>query len=252
MAREQSGIGWFRDKYARQETGVVPTGTVTESGSNLIGNVLDLQGAVGVLAAIEVATLSATSVEIIPEVSIDQEHWYRVGGGSADTLTATGTLNRSYGTYQGRYLRFRAVVTGGTALATPVVSGATPEGSGGTLAAGTYRYVVTALDAAGQTVASNEVTATVTLGQKVKVAWAEVAGATGGYRVYRSPLGGAAHSENVYQATAAEATVVSFVDSGAAGTAGTPPAAGTSGADAILGISVQTVRDRRPGGTNNT
>jgi hypothetical protein len=250
MPRQSFGTGWFREKYAHQEpmASVVPTGTVTESGSNLIGSVLDLQGAMSVLASIELATLTATSVEVVAEISLDQVNWYRVGGSK---LEATGTTNVAHNTDAGRYLRFRAVVAGGTALATPVVSGATPEGAGGTLAPGTYRYVVTALDAAGQTVASNEVTATVTAGQKVKVAWAEVAGATGGYRVYRSPVGGAAHSENVYQATAAEATVVSFVDSGAAGTAGTPPAAGTSGADAVLGINVQTVRDRKPGGINN-
>lgn len=250
MPRQSFGTGWFREKYARQEpmASVVPTGTVTETGSNLIGSVLDLQGANAVLTAIELATLSATSVEIVPEISLDQTNWFKLRG---TKLEATGTTNVAQNTDAGRYLRFRAIVAGGSSIATPVVSGATPEGAGGTLAPGTYRYVVTALDAAGQTVASNEVTATVTAGQKVKVAWAEVVGATGGYRVYRSPVGGATHTENVYQATAAEASVVSFVDSGAAGTAGTPPAAGTSGADAILGISVQTVRDRKPGGVNN-
>lgn len=246
MPRQSFGIGWFREKYAHQEppASVVPTGTVTETGSNLIGSVLDLQGAMSVLAAIEVAALAATSVEVVAEISLDQVNWYRVGGSK---IEATGTTNVAHNTDAGRYLRFRAVVAGGTALATPAVTEHVAEGSGGTLATGTYRYKVTALDAAGETVGSAEVSQAVVLGEKVKLVWGAVSSATS-YRVYRSPVNGAVGSENVYIAVPSGHELV---DSGAAGTAGTPPAAGTSGADAVLGINVQTVRDRKPGGVNN-
>jgi hypothetical protein len=152
----------------------------------------------------------------------------------------------------------------GTEIATPASVTATAEGSGGTLTAGTYRYKVTALNVRGETVGSTEVEATITAGQKVKVTWGAVTGATGGYRVYRTPQNGYPGSENSYQAVAGEGST-ELLDAGSAGTQGTVHTFGTTGApastlptpggktgqDAVLAINIQTVRDRKPGGTNN-
>jgi hypothetical protein len=111
----------------------------------------------------------------------------------------------------------------GGAMAAPVQSAAATATTGGTLAAGTYFYVITALNALGETVASNEVSITTTgTTSKNTLTWAAVTGATG-YRVYR---GAAAGAENVYYAPG---NVLTMADTGAAGTAGHAPAQNTSG-----------------------
>lgn len=101
-------------------------------------------------------------------------------------------------------------------LPAPINVVATPSGAGGTLAAGTYYYRVTATNAAGETVGSAEVSA-VTTGAtgSVSVAFDAVAGATG-YRLYRGTASG---GQSVFFAGASSP----IVDTGAAGTAGTVP-----------------------------
>jgi hypothetical protein len=114
-------------------------------------------------------------------------------------------------------------IPGGSTVALPAPTGvsATPSGSGGTLAAGTYYYRVTALNAAGETVGSAEVTA-VTTGatSSVSIAWTNNALATG-YRIYRGTASG---QQTTYYADAG----TPFVDTGAAGTAGTVPNVSTA------------------------
>ncbi len=94
--------------------------------------------------------------------------------------------------------------------------------SGGTLAAGTYGYRVVARRAAGTSTATSlgsaEITAAVAAGGSVTIGWNAVQDATE-YRVYgRKPAG-----QSMYWTV----TTTSFTDTGAAGTAGTPPSAGT-------------------------
>ena len=100
----------------------------------------------------------------------------------------------------------------------------TPTGSatGGTLAAGTYFYRVTALNATGETTGSPEISVTTTgTTGSVSLTWASVAGATK-YRVYR---GTAAGGESVYWGGI---TSASFLDTNAASTAGTVPTGNTT------------------------
>lgn len=67
--------------------------------------------------------------------------------------------------------------------------------AGGSLTAGTYRWVITAINANGETTASNEVTATTaTTNLTVTLTWVAVTGATG-YRIYRTAAGGATGTE---------------------------------------------------------
>jgi len=99
----------------------------------------------------------------------------------------------------------------------------TPTGSttGGTLAAATYKYEVTALTAKGETTVSPEASVTTTgTTSSVGLAWAAVTGAIG-YNVYR---GTGAGLENVQYFTATN----SFTDTGAAGTADVPPSTNTA------------------------
>lgn len=70
-------------------------------------------------------------------------------------------------------------------LLTPTGLGATGSTSGGALAAGTYYYKVTAVNEYGETIASNEVSATIAGTGHVTLDWNDVAGASG-YKVYRS------------------------------------------------------------------
>lgn len=85
-------------------------------------------------------------------------------------------------------------------LSAPVQSALATAASGGTITAGTYRYIVTAINANGETTASNEQTI-VTTGSTstVTVTWATVTGATG-YRLYKTAAGGGTGTELFYKA----------------------------------------------------
>lgn len=115
----------------------------------------------------------------------------------------------------------------GPALAPPLNLVATPGTDvAATLPDGSYQYVVTAINAEGETTSSAAATATVTAGGtgQVVLTWDAVPGATG-YRVFR--LVGAAYQ---LFGTPAAAT---FTDDGSASiNTNTPPALNTSGATA--------------------
>lgn len=127
--------------------------------------------------------------------------------------TASGLVKYGGGTW--------TVLTG--LIQAPVANAPTTSTAGGTLAAATYYYKITALNALGETIGSNEVSVTTTGATSSNtVTWGAVATATG-YRIYR---GTAAAGENTYYAVG---TVTTFTDTGAAGTAGTVPGANTTG-----------------------
>lgn len=100
-------------------------------------------------------------------------------------------------------------------LAAPVQSAASTATTGGTLA-GTFYYKIVAVNAAGTSLGSNEVVITATGTSTVTVNWAAVTGATG-YRIYRGTAPGA--QDTYYEV----GNVLTFTDTGAAGTAGTVP-----------------------------
>lgn len=111
-------------------------------------------------------------------------------------------------------------------LPAPVQAATVPSASGGTLATGTYRYYVTAKNANGETIVSNEMTAAVTGPTgSVQVNWAAVTGATH-YRVYRTAAGGAAGT----QLFVAEVTAptVTYTDTGSPAPSGAYPTANTA------------------------
>lgn len=112
------------------------------------------------------------------------------------------------------------------ALSAPVQSVPTTT-SGGSLAAGTYYYVITALNAEGETTASNEKSIAVAVNGEVLLSWAAVTGATG-YRVYRGTGAGA---ENVYYAPGNQTT---YTDTGAVSSAGSPPAFNSTSTDTTV------------------
>jgi hypothetical protein len=116
-------------------------------------------------------------------------------------------------------------VSGGSTVNLPAPTGvvATPSTTGGSLAAGTYYYRVTFLNAAGETVGSAEVSA-ITTGatSSVSITWTTNTGATSA-RVYRGTASGV---QTTYYTDADG--VAPLVDTGAAGTAGTVPLVSTA------------------------
>lgn len=150
----------------------------------------------------------------ILSASLTMKAW--VTGNVTDRIAALwngGVASRNL-TYE-RNLRLTTVVApSGLTLGTAA--------AGGTFAAGTYFWKVTATSATGETIGSNEVTATLALNATQPLTWALPVGATG-IKVYR---GTAANSQDVLVATLG--AVTSYTDTGAAGTAGSVPGASTT------------------------
>ena len=116
---------------------------------------------------------------------------------------------------------------------------------GGNLAAATYVWVVTALDASGETTPSNEVTATwVAANGQATLTWTVVPNATG-YKVYRGSVAG---GENTLVTTITNAGINTYTDTGTAGTAATPPLTNS----AALGMTVATTPAPSTTGTETT
>lgn len=107
-------------------------------------------------------------------------------------------------------------------IAAPVLTKGATNATGGTFAAGTYFWVITAINALGETLASNEITATLVLNGTQVMTWAAITGATG-YKVYRGTATGA---ENVLVATLG--LVTTYTDTGTAGSAAVLPNANTT------------------------
>lgn len=107
----------------------------------------------------------------------------------------------------------------------PAPSGltATPNAAGGTFAAGTYYWVVTGTDAFGETTASNEATAVIVLNGTATLVWNPLPAGTTGVKVYRGTAPGA---ENALIVTLG--AVITYTDTGTAGSAATPPALNTA------------------------
>jgi hypothetical protein len=122
-----------------------------------------------------------------------------------------------------------------TALTTP--TNATFTATSGTLNDGTYDYRVTALDAAGETLASPETSLAVSAGagaNGVVVNWGTVVGATS-YKVYGRSTGA-----ELYMATVT-APNTTWTDTGAVTPSGALPVLGSSGN--ISTVSTVTARD---------
>jgi len=107
-------------------------------------------------------------------------------------------------------------------LPAPVQTAAAMAGTGGTVAAGTYYAKITAVNAQGETIGSNEQSITTT-GSTSTITWnwGVVAGATS-HRIY---VGTAAGAESSYFTVAAVGT---YTQTTTAGTAGTVPTTNTA------------------------
>lgn len=109
-------------------------------------------------------------------------------------------------------------------------------GTGGNLTAGTpYYWVITATNAEGQSLASNQETLTPTAGNlTADLSWTQVTGATG-YNIYRSTTSGTFASPALVT-TISSGSTTTYDDTGTATTAGAPPTG--SPPDRQVGIAV--------------
>lgn len=117
----------------------------------------------------------------------------------------------------------RAIPVSSTFEPAPTGLAAAPVVGGGTFAANTYYWVVTGLDAAGETTASNEATAVIALNGSANLTWNALPAGTTGVNVYRGTAPG---GENALIVTLG--AVTAYVDTGTAGTAKTPPTSNTA------------------------
>lgn len=135
--------------------------------------------------------------------------------------TAAIAYNANAAAVQSALLALSSIGAGNIAVvdagpAAPVITLGTAA-SGGTFAAGTYYWVLTQLDANGvESIASNELNATLTLNQQQPINWVAVPGATG-YKLYRGTTAG---GENKLIATLG--AVTTYTDTGAAGVTAFP------------------------------
>jgi len=142
--------------------------------------------------------------------------------GTAATLTVAAPHGRTTGDTVNVYLAApnsyngTFVITVSASLATPVNSLFSTLPAGGTLAAGTYWYRVSAFNSVGETLASTE-TSQITVGatSTVTVNWGAVAGATG-YKIYGRTTGAELFIASV-------GAVTTYTDTGAIVPAGALP-----------------------------
>lgn len=107
------------------------------------------------------------------------------------------------------------------ALVPPVLTKGVTAGAGGTFTAGSVFWVLTAVDADGESLKSNEVTSVMTATSTQIFTWAAVTGATG-YKLYRGTATGVYNKRVV-----ALGLVTTYTDLGNAGTSASPPAVAT-------------------------
>jgi hypothetical protein len=110
-------------------------------------------------------------------------------------------------------------------LANPTLTSASASSNGGSLPAGTYYYEITGTSAYGETLPSNELSATTTgASGSVTLKWPALSGAVTAYKIYRATASG---KETLL--TSVGATATSYTDTGSAtpGTT-TPPASNTA------------------------
>jgi hypothetical protein len=100
---------------------------------------------------------------------------------------------------------------------------------GGSFAAATFFWKVTGLNGRGETTASNEATTAVAAGGTATLTWAALPAGTTAVKVYRGTV---TNAENALVATLG--AVVTFTDTGAAGTPAAPPAVSSAEASSLL------------------
>lgn len=110
-------------------------------------------------------------------------------------------------------------------LSAPTLTAGTTNASGGTFAAATYYWKITAITPVGETTGSTEVNKAVGANGTQQLSWTVVGGATG-YKIYR---GTSSNGQNVLVTTIGSGGTTSYLDTGSSSGAATVPGTNTSG-----------------------
>jgi hypothetical protein len=173
-------------------------------------------------------------------------HWYDV-----EAPSTSGTTNAAQFLVVSAFVTFTPRVAPGTVvyvsnldlganISSPTLT-AVSSATGGTFAAGAYYWVITATNANGETIKSNEVTKTLTgSASSVALSWDQVDGATG-YKVYR---GASAGGEDKLITTLSSGSVLTYTDTGTVGTTATPPSSNTAVNSANTAVAIAPVTAR--------
>lgn len=187
--------------------------TITPFTGTLIGTYRYSQGSAYIFAS------SMTTSNVLVKPTNNATNVLQVQNSSSTTIFDVDNQNNRVGVLTATPDQALTVNNGSVniRMAPPGGLGATPSASGGSLATGTYYYQVIAVDGAGGTsTAGTEVSAVVTgPSGSVALTWTAQAGAAT-YRIYRGTTSG---GENIYYTSSTN----SFIDTGAASTAGTVP-----------------------------
>ncbi len=147
---------------------------------------------------------------------------FTIGVGASDTLNVKSTS-----TFSGPLKGILDI----SALSSPGAPSGTPKTSGGSMADGTYYYVITAVNSIGETTQGAESAAiTITGGGgngSVDLTWSSVPGATN-YRIYRTTTQGSYVSPCLID-TISAASAPAYTDTSASPDAGAPPSHNTTG-----------------------
>lgn len=151
-------------------------------------------------------------------------NFFAAADGTYDIGAQTGNRPHRLYTYDGLY------ASQGSSPSTPVLN--TQASTGGSLTGGqTYYYKVTGIDAGGnESSASPELSVAVTAGTNTNTVTLNLGGSTGyvSYRVYRGTTAGGESAYQTYTPSGVNWAGGTFMDTGAAGTAATPPAASSA------------------------
>lgn len=215
MAISLGGLGFNPDRLAHAHIGPAATALYTAPGSGT---------ARSSVSGIAICNPSASDLKIrlglIPQGGTSDGSHFLFGG---QTVKANTSL----------FLDTTVILRPGDkleaysdALPPPATFNAVSATTGGTLAATTYYYKITALNAGGQTVGSNEIQATTTTATStVALTWDQSLTATS-YKIYRSSSAGT----ETLLTTIGSGSTVAFTDTGALTPDGstTVPTAGTA------------------------
>jgi hypothetical protein len=173
------------------------------------------------------ATLATNGTQILNWAVIGTASGYKIyrgtAAGSENVLVTTIT--------SGATTTYLDTGVAGTAATVP----STNTSGGGSFSAGTYFWVVTAVSASGETIASNELTATLTVNSSVVFTWTTITAATS-YHFYRGTATGA---ENHLIATIASGTTT-YTDTGTTGTSQSPVTTSTFATPVNIWLSLIT------------
>lgn len=165
---------------------------------------------------IEQITESARAITGNRDTAVQGDEYVSDEAIKAGLIEVIRECNEAFSANSGGKKEVSFWTTTGVTLTPPAAPTVTPDTSGGTLPAGTYGYIITALSGTGETLPGGEATATLGATGQMNISWTAVPYATG-YNVYGRTAGAENFLKNLPAAT------LTWTDTGAVRPAGGLP-----------------------------